>query len=117
MIVTPIVPAMATTSKEESEETLDVPTSWLPVFATLEARVRAFVDGHAEEAPALAPEDVPPSLRELEDSLALDDVDLAILIIAAAAAIRVEIGALLKELGQEPDASGPTVMHITVDSR
>ena len=108
MIVTPIVPAMATTSNE-SEETLDVPSSWLPVFETLEARVRAFVDGNVEEAPALAPEEVPPSLRELEDTLDLDDVDLAILIIAAAAAIRVEIGALLKELGQEPDASGPTV--------
>ena len=86
-----------------------IPASWLPVLETLEGRVRAFIEDDLAGAPALDPEEVPSGLRELQDALALDDVDLAILIIAAAASMRVEIGALLKELGQEPDASGPTV--------
>ncbi len=88
---------------------MEIPASWVPVLETLEARVRGFVDGDLQQLPGLAPAEVPASLRDLEEALPLDDVDLSILIIAAAAAINVEIGTLLTKFGGEPDAAGPTV--------
>ena len=100
---------MTTELEGAAEGALEVPPSWWPALSVLEARVRAFVDGTPEAAPVLDADDVPSTLRDLEDALPVDGVDLAILIIAAAAAIRVEIGSLLQQLGQEADAAGPTV--------
>jgi AAA+ superfamily predicted ATPase len=100
---------MATSAASEAGDSLKIPASWLPVLDTLEARVRGFVDGSLDQLPALAPDEVPASLRELEEALPLDDVDLSILIIAAAAAMNVEVGTLLKKFGDESDSSGPTV--------
>ena len=107
--MTPILRAMAKKSKAEVGDSREIPASWLPVLNTLRARVRAFVESDPKGAPALSPKTIPTTLRELENALPLDEVDLSILIVSAAAAMDVEIGALLKQLGDENDSNGPTV--------
>jgi hypothetical protein len=96
---------MAKESKAARGDSREIPASWLPVLNTLKARARAFVEGDPKGAPALSPKTIPTTLRELENALPLDEVDLSILIVAAAAAMDIEIGGLLKQLGDENDSN------------
>lgn len=94
----PVVPAVVPTDP-----------GWMPALEVLYARALAFAEGRAHEAPRLGVEDVPGPVRELQEALPLDDVDLSILMIAAAPALEVAFEEVFAALNREPDAVGPTV--------
>ena len=82
---------------------------WLPALEVLYARARAFADGRAHEAPRLEVDYVPAPVRELQEALPVDEVDLSILMIAACPALDVAFEEVFAAINREPDAVGPTV--------
>jgi len=82
---------------------------WVPALEVLYARALAFTEGRPHEAPRLNTDDVPGPVRELQEALPLDDVDLSILMIATAPALDVAFETVFSSLNREPDAVGPTV--------
>ena len=87
----------------------DLSEVWVSALGVLYERAYAFADGRPDDAPRLSAEHVPASLRELQESLPVDDIDLAIVLIAAAPALDVAFEAIFASLNREPDAVGPTV--------
>lgn len=102
-------PAAPTPATPTPSSAAPADPGWMPALEVLYARALAFAEGRAHEAPRLDPEDVPGSVRELQEALPLDDVDLAILMIAAAPALEVAFEEVFAALNREPDAVGPTV--------
>ena len=82
---------------------------WMPALEVLYGRAMAFAEGRPHEAPRLNAEDVPSAMHDLQEALPLDEVDLSILMIAAAPALEVAFEAVFSTLNREPDAVGPTV--------
>lgn len=109
-VVTPAsaAPAVAAPAPVAAPAAIPDP-GWLPALEVLYARARAFAEGRAHEAPRLGVDDVPGPVRELQEALPLDDIDLSILMIAAAPALEVAFEEVFAALNREPDAVGPTV--------
>lgn len=108
----PAVPAVATPvappAPEAPPATMSDP-GWMPALEVLYGRAMAFAEGRPHEAPRLNAEDVPSAMHDLQEALPLDEVDLSILMIAAAPALEVAFEAVFSTLNREPDAVGPTV--------
>lgn len=102
-------PASAAVTTQAPAPAQERSIDWIPALATMYGRARAIADGRADQAPRLDPADVPTTLLELQESLPLDDIDLSILMIAAAPALDVDFEAVYATLNREPDAVGPTV--------
>ena len=105
----PAVPTNAAQQESVAPRVTPADPGWMPALEVLYGRALAFAEGRPQEAPRLSAEDVPSALNDLQEALPLDEVDLSILMIAAAPALEVAFESVFATLNREQDAVGPTV--------